>query len=164
MGNLIISTKVTLDGVMEVGEWFRSRGEHDWHGATGAASHDQLRATEAMLLGCKNYEGLAAVWPTMTDDVGFADRVNSMRKFVVSRTLQEPLSWNATLLEGDMPDGVAALKERTSGNLLPMDVVNSPTSSSWKAWSTSSDSGSTRMCGGAASGRSTDVRRFLWNW
>ena len=118
MGSLIISTQVTLDGVMEVGEWFRSRGEHDWHGATGAASHDQLRATEAMLLGRKNFEGLAAVWPTMTDDVGFADRVNSMRKFVVSRTLQEPLSWNATLLEGDMPDSVAALKERTSGNLL----------------------------------------------
>ena len=59
MGNLIISTQVTLDGVMEVGEWFSSRGEHDWHGATGAASHDQLRATEAMLLGRKNYEGLA---------------------------------------------------------------------------------------------------------
>ena len=83
---------------MEVGEWFSRRGEHYWDGATGAASHDQLRATEAMLLGRKNYEGLAAVWPTMTDDVGLADRVNSMRKFVVIEDFA-----GATVLERNAP-------------------------------------------------------------
>ncbi len=66
------------------------------------------------ILGRKNYEGLSAVWPTMTDDVRFADLVNSLPKFVASRTLRGPLTWNATLLEG----GMAALKQRTRGNLL----------------------------------------------
>lgn len=42
-------------------------------------------------LGCKTYEGLAAVWPTMSDDVGFAERINNLPKFVVSRSLRAPL-------------------------------------------------------------------------
>lgn len=118
MGKLIISTQITLDGVMTVGEWFNQHGEHDWHGSAGQAALDQLRAADAFLLGRKNYEGLSAAWPTMSDDVGFADRTNSLPKFVVSRTLRGPLTWNATLLEGDMATSVAALKQRTSGNLL----------------------------------------------
>jgi dihydrofolate reductase len=118
MGKLIISTQITLDGVMTVGEWFNQHGEHDWHGSAGQASLDQLRAADAFVLGRKNYEGLSAVWPTLSDDVGFADRTNNLPKFVASRTLREPLTWNATLLEGDMAASVAALKQRTSGNLL----------------------------------------------
>ena len=118
MGKLIISTQITLDGVMTVGEWFNQHGEHDWHGSAGQAALDQLRSADAFLLGRKNYEGLSAVWPTMSDDVGFAERTNSLPKFVVSRTLRGPLTWNATLLEGDMATSVAALKQRTSGNLL----------------------------------------------
>lgn len=118
MGKLIISTQITLDGVMTVGEWFNRHGEHDWHRSAGQASLDQLRAADAFILGRKNYEGLSAVWPTLSDDVGFADRTNSLPKFVVSRTLRGPLTWNATLLEGDMATSVAALKQRTSGNLL----------------------------------------------
>lgn len=118
MGKLIISTQITLDGVITVGEWFNRRGEHDWHGSAGQASIELLRSADAFILGRKNYEGLAAVWPTMTDDVGFADRVNSLPKFVASRTLRGPLTWNATLLEGDLATGVAALKQRTTGNLV----------------------------------------------
>jgi dihydrofolate reductase len=118
MGKLIISTQITLDGVMTVGEWFNKHGEHDWHESAGQASLDQLRSTDAFILGRKNYEGLSAVWPTLTDDVGFADRVNSLPKFVASKTLRGPLTWNSTLLEGEMEASVAALKERTRGNLL----------------------------------------------
>jgi dihydrofolate reductase len=118
MGKLIISTQTTVNGVIEVGEWFTSRGEHDWDVPAGRASHDQLRTAHAFLLGRKTYEGLAAVWPTMTDEVGFADRVNSLPKFVVSRSLQGPLSWNAALLEGELAASVGALKQRTDGNLL----------------------------------------------
>jgi hypothetical protein len=47
MGKLIISTQITLDGVMTVGEWFNQHGEHDWHGSAGQASFDQLRAADA---------------------------------------------------------------------------------------------------------------------
>ena len=118
MGRLIISTQITLDGVMTVGEWFNKHGEHDWHGSGGQASLDQLLAADAFVLGRKNYEGLSAVWPTLSDDVGFADRTNSLPKFVASRTLRGPLTWNATLLEGELAESVAALKQRFSGNLL----------------------------------------------
>jgi hypothetical protein len=65
MGKLIISTQITLDGVMTVGEWYNQHGEHDWHGSAGQAALDQLRAADAFILGRKNYEGLAAVWPTL---------------------------------------------------------------------------------------------------
>ncbi len=118
MGKLILSPQITLDGVIPVGEWFNQHGEHDWHGSAGQASLDLLRAVDAFILGRKTSEGLAAVWPTMSDDVGFADRVNSLPKFVASRSLHAPLTWNAPLLDGEMATSVAALKQRTHGNLL----------------------------------------------
>jgi dihydrofolate reductase len=118
MGRLIITTQITLDGVMTVGDWFNMHGEHDWHGTGGQASLDQLLAADAFVLGRKNYEGLAAVWPTLSDDVGFADRTNALPKFVASRTLRGPLTWNATLLEGDLTESITELKQRFSGNLL----------------------------------------------
>jgi Branched-chain amino acid transport system / permease component len=74
-----------------------------------------LLVADAMVLGRKTYEGLAAVWPTLADDSAmgeFADRINSMPKYVASRSLSEPLAWNATLLEGDLTESVPALKER----------------------------------------------------
>jgi dihydrofolate reductase len=70
---------------------------------------------DAMVLGRKTYEGLAAVWPQLADDPTMgviADRLNSMPKYVVSRTLREPLEWNAALLEGDLVERVTAIKER----------------------------------------------------
>jgi dihydrofolate reductase len=76
---------------------------------------------DAMVLGRKTYEGLAAVWPQLADDptLGlFADRLNSMPKYVASRTLRGPLEWNATLLEGDLAAGVTALKARHDGTLI----------------------------------------------
>src|SRR6266508_2205887 len=74
-----------------------------------------------MVLGRKTYEGLAAVWPQLVDDptLGlFAERLNSMPKYVASRTLREPLAWNATLLEGDLAESV-----RAQGAARPADRV-----------------------------------------
>jgi dihydrofolate reductase len=113
MGRLIVSTQMTVDGLIEVGDWFQQGGEDDTHG-----SFDQLFAADAMLLGRKNYEGLAAFWPTATDDHGFADRVNSMPKYVASTTLDEPLEWNSTLIKGDLTQAVSELKRRHRGNLV----------------------------------------------
>lgn len=118
MGRLIISSQITLDGVMTVGAWFNQREEQDWHGSAGQASSDQLRATDAFVLGRKGYEGLAAVWPKLTDDIGFADRTNSLPKYVASRTLSGPLDWNSQLIEGDVAKGIAALKQQYTGNLV----------------------------------------------
>ncbi|HEU5157498.1 MAG TPA: dihydrofolate reductase family protein [Streptosporangiaceae bacterium] len=113
MGRLIVSTQMTVDGLIEVGEWFQREGEHEEHG-----SFDQLFAADAMLLGRKTYEGLAAFWPTATDDRGFADKVNAMPKYVASTTLEEPLEWNATLIKGDLTETVPELKRRHHGNLV----------------------------------------------
>jgi dihydrofolate reductase len=113
MGRLIVSTQLTVDGLIEVGDWFRPEGEHESHG-----SFDQLFAADAMLLGRKTYEGLAAVWPTLSDDRGFADRVNSMPKHVASTTLDEPLEWNSTLIKGDLATAVPELKRHYRGNLV----------------------------------------------
>jgi dihydrofolate reductase len=78
-------------------------------------SLDQLLVADAMVLGRKTYEGLAAVWPTLADDPAMgvmAGRINSMPKYVASRSLQEPLEWNATLLKGDLAESIRAIKDR----------------------------------------------------
>ena len=84
-------------------------------------SLEQFFAADAMVLGRKTYEGLAAVWPTLVDAPGlgaFADQMNSMPKYVASRTLRPPLEWNATLLEGDLAESVTALKENHDRTLV----------------------------------------------
>ena len=108
MSRLIISTAMTVDGVMSVEEWYVSEGEHD------RAGLEQFDRAAALVLGRKNYEGLAGFWSSMTGE--WADRLNPMPKFVASRTLDEPLTWNATLIEGDLADAVARLKEQLDGD------------------------------------------------
>jgi dihydrofolate reductase len=109
VGKLIISTAMTVDAVADVGEWFVPEGEHD------AAGRRLLEESEAMLLGRKTYEGLAPYWSATTG--AWADLINPMRKHVASKTLQEPLTWNATLIEGDAAEGVARLKAELEGDL-----------------------------------------------
>jgi dihydrofolate reductase len=98
---IVVSEFLTLDGVMEdpggaegapFGGWaFRSE-----RGAGGDRFKlEELMAADALLLGRKTYEGFAAAWPTISDEQGFADRMNSMPKYVVSSTLTDP-AWNAT--------------------------------------------------------------------
>jgi dihydrofolate reductase len=114
MGKLIISTHITVDGVIGPSpqDWAILEGEGERY------KFDQLLAADAFLLGRKVYEGLAAFWPTATDDTGFADRVNSLPKYVASRTLEEPLEWNSSLIKGDLAESVASLKRQHRGNLL----------------------------------------------
>jgi dihydrofolate reductase len=110
VSRLIISTAMTVDGVMSVEDWYVPEGGHD------RAGMEQLHHAAALLLGRKNYEGLAAYWSPMTGE--WADLVNPVPKFVASRTLREPLTWNAMLLEGDLADAVTKLKEELDGDLL----------------------------------------------
>src|SRR2546430_1642928 len=114
MGKLIISTHITVDGVIgpSPGDWAILEGEGERY------KFDQLLAADAFLLGRKVYEGLASVWPNITDDTGFAERVNSIPKYVASRTLEEPLEWNASLIKGDLAESVASLKHQHRGNLI----------------------------------------------
>jgi dihydrofolate reductase len=110
MGKLIISTAMTVDGVMSVEDWYVPEGEHD---QAGLELFDRAAAT---VLGRKSFEGLAAFWAPMTGP--WADRLNPMPKYVASRTLEEPLAWNATLIEGDLADAVSKLKEELDGELI----------------------------------------------
>ena len=114
MGKLIISTHITVDGVIgpNPGEWgiFEGAGER--------FKYDQLLAADAFVLGRKVYEGLAAYWPGVTDDTGFAARTNSLPKYVVSRTLEDPLGWNTSLIKGDLAEQLADIKQQHQGNLI----------------------------------------------
>jgi dihydrofolate reductase len=78
---------------------------------------DELREADAQLLGRVTYEGFAAAWPTFTDEVGFADKMNSMPKYVVSSTL-ESADWNNSILSGDVVDEVTKLKSEVDGVIL----------------------------------------------
>ena len=110
MNRLILSTTMTVDGVISVSEWYVSEGEHD------RAAREQFEQDAAMLLGRKTYEGLAAYWSPMTGE--WADLINPMPKFVASRTLQGSLDWNARVIEGDLAEGVSRLKEELQGDLI----------------------------------------------
>jgi dihydrofolate reductase len=79
---------------------------------------DELFASDALLLGRKMYEGFAAAWPTFTDEMGFADRMNGLPKYVASKTLKK-LGWNnSRVIEGDVTEGVAKLRKETGQDLL----------------------------------------------
>ena len=75
---------------------------------------------DALLMGQKTYEGFAQVWPTRQGKD--ADRINSMPKYVASRTLKEPLHWNATLIKGDVAEEIRKLKQELGKSLLQYGV------------------------------------------
>ncbi len=122
MGRIVVTEFVSLDGVMEApggGEDFRHAG---WtfaidRGEEGEAFKlEETRASAALLLGRRTYEGFAAAWPSMQGE--FADKLNSMPKYVVSSTLRDPAWANTTVLEGDVAESVPALKERVEGDVV----------------------------------------------
>ena len=110
MGKVIGWTTMTLDGVATVGEWYVSEGGHD------QAAREVFERAAAMLLGRKSYEGFLGYWPEQEGP--WADMLNPMPKYVASRTLEGPLEWNSTLIEGDLADGVNRLKEALEGDLM----------------------------------------------
>jgi dihydrofolate reductase len=123
-GKVVVSEFLTLDGVMESpGGEFQSDGKGGWtlpffNDEAGKFKFDELFAAEALLLGRVTYQHFAAAWPLMTDEAGFAERMNSLPKYVVSRTLKAPLEWNARLLIGETTAEVAKLKENLDGDIL----------------------------------------------
>ena len=97
MATLILSTEMTVDGVITVEDWFAAEGSHD------AACRALFERSAAMVMGRTTYEGLAGFcWPDQSGPL--ADLINPMPKFVASRTLAEPLEWNSSLIDGDAVD------------------------------------------------------------
>ena len=139
MRRLIVSEFLTVDGVMQApGHSDEDRREGFEQGgwqmgfldeAGGKAIFEGIELSGGLLLGRRTYEIFAAYWPTASADEVFAPTMNRLPKFVVSRTLKEPLEWeNSTLLEGDLVEEITALKEGSGGNLLVIgsgDLVQS---------------------------------------
>ena len=120
MGKLILNAAVTVNGAFEApvpepNGWFVLDPE------STQASLEKWQAADAMVLGRKTYEGLAAVWPQLAAVPGYeayAHRMNSMLKYVASRTLKSPLTWGARLLHGELAESVRRIKEEHDGNLI----------------------------------------------
>jgi dihydrofolate reductase len=121
MSKLIVTEFVSLDGVME------APGGEPTHPHSGWTMDfigpeqmkyklDETLAAEALLLGRNTYEGFAAAWPER--DGEFADKMNSMPKFVVSTTLQDPEWNNTTVLSGDVVAEITGLREGDGGDIL----------------------------------------------
>jgi dihydrofolate reductase len=115
MRKIVVSTFVTLDGVVEAPEtWSLDFQSED----TLQSALDLLFASDGLLLGRRTYEGFAEAWPGREDPMGFADKMNGMPKHVVSTTLQDP-SWAGTeVISEDVVERVRALKEGDGGHLL----------------------------------------------
>ncbi len=113
MGKVVLTELITLDGVIESPQWtgpFRSDEARKF-------KLDELMASDAMLLGRITYEEFSTGWPAITDEDGFADRMNSLPKSVATRTLTD-LTWNATPLGDDIVGGVQQLKRAHKGDIL----------------------------------------------
>jgi dihydrofolate reductase len=124
VGRIVISENVTLDGVIEdptgeegfgLGGWFGRMSEEDRAAWTRYES-DEAMSAEALLLGRRTHEFFAARWPSRSGE--WADRLNSLPKYVVSSTV-EALGWNnSTILRGDVVEEVTTLKERLGGDIV----------------------------------------------
>jgi dihydrofolate reductase len=113
MRKLVESTFVTLDGVIENPHHWSPPYWDDEHTAYAGKL---LFASDALLLGRATYEGFAQAWPARSGDE-YTDKINAMPKHVASRTLTEA-TWNATIIEGDVAEAVALLKDEVGDNLL----------------------------------------------
>jgi dihydrofolate reductase len=124
MGKIVVTEFVSLDGVMEDPGGAEDYKHGGWtfeinRGEEGDKFKlDELAEAEAQLLGRVTYEGFAAAWPTMEDGAGFAEKMNSMPKYVVSSTLQEASWENTTILSGDLANEVAKLHREIDGVIL----------------------------------------------
>jgi len=124
MGKIIISENVTLDGVIQdptgddgfkLGGWFNRMQDGDREAWAQVEYEEALRA-EALLLGRRSDEYFGTRWSSASGE--WADRLNSLPKYVVSSTLREPLWTNVTVLDGDVVTEVSALKKKIDGEII----------------------------------------------
>jgi dihydrofolate reductase len=114
MRKLKLAMYVALDGVVENPAW---TGPF-WNEELSDLQEEYLYSSDALVLGRVTYEGFAASWPGMEEGTGdFGKKMNSMPKYVASRTLKDA-EWNASVIQGDLGDAVRALKAEDGGDLL----------------------------------------------
>ncbi len=124
MGTIVITTNISLDGVVQdpdghegfrLGGWFAQFGGKDLEEWTRVETDEALGA-EALLLGRRSDAWFAARWQSRSGE--WADKLNSMPKYVVSSTSDDPVWSNSTVLTGDVASEVAKLKQQISGEIL----------------------------------------------
>jgi dihydrofolate reductase len=124
MGKIVVTEFVSLDGVIQApggGEDFEHAGwsfKFDRGDDGDKFKFDELIAADAQLLGRITFDGFAAAWPKMKDDEGFAEKMNSMPKYVVSTTLEDPEWENSTVIKDNVAEEVAKLKDEYDGDIL----------------------------------------------
>ena len=126
MSRVVVTEFVSIDGVMEDPGGAEGTAQGGWamkfnRGPEGDRfKADELFASDALLLGRVTYQGFAAAWPGRTDEAGFADKMNRMRKYVVSATLPDAdASWNNTkVIRSDAAGEIAKLKAQAGGDIL----------------------------------------------
>lgn len=124
MGRIVVTTNVSLDGVVEDpdgregsshGGWFGQFGGTDLNGWAKVETEEALHS-EAILLGRKSDAWFASLWLSRTGE--WADRLNTMPKYVVSSSLEEPMWSNSTVLGGDLLQEVSKLKDEIDGDIV----------------------------------------------
>jgi dihydrofolate reductase len=124
MGRIVISTNVSLDGVVQdpdgqegfrLGGWFSEFGGKDLE-EWGKVSLEEALRTKALLLGRRSDDWFAARWSSRSGE--WADRLNSLPKYVVSSTLEDPKWANSTVLKGEAPAEVSKLKRELDGEIV----------------------------------------------
>ena len=113
MRKVIVSEFVSLDGVMENPGWTFQFGSQEQE----RFKYDELFACDVLLLGRVTYQGFAAAWPKMEGTGDYGERMNSMPKYVASRTLSQ-MEWNASLIKGDLAEEVSRLKQQPGQDIL----------------------------------------------
>jgi len=122
VSRLIATEFVSLDGVMEDPGGSEDFEHGGWsfefeRGEEGDRFKlDETLQSEALLLGRVTYQGFAEAWPSRTGE--FADKFNSMPKFVVSTTLEDPEWNNTTVVKGNVAEEVSKLKEQPGGDIV----------------------------------------------
>ena len=122
MGRIVVSQFVSLDGVVEDPDGGEGSGVGGWVGKikdreeVNKVKVDEALGAEALLLGRRSYEFFAARWAPRVGDL--ADRLNSLPKYVVSSTLEDPNWNNSTVLTGDVVDEVSRLKQDVNGDIV----------------------------------------------
>jgi dihydrofolate reductase len=122
MGKIVVSENVTLDGVIQDPSGDESFARGGWVGKVtdreeaGKVLLDETLGAEAELYGRRTYEFLASRWPARSG--GLADKLNSMPKYVISSTLEDPDWNNTTVLKGDAVEEVSKLKQELDGEIL----------------------------------------------
>ena len=122
MGKIIISENVSLDGVVQDPAGVEGFARGGWVGLIkdsprlGKLALNEALGAEALLLGRRSYEWFAARWPSRSGEL--ADRLNSMPKYVVSSTLEDPKWTNVTVLNGNVVDEVSKLKQEIDGDIV----------------------------------------------